>query len=136
MKDPTRLPMMHMAMLYGGPPSPSTKPWRHPDLGPEDPWQPEMFPVLPDPVPTTTGQKIVILPPGKVVDPQAVDWKAVEKALKENREAAEYERVKTNVRVVTRKEADGTIKLKVYVDGELKTEVESDGSTLSTEFDL
>ena len=126
-----RSPLEHHVMLYGGPPAPwpGDQPWI-PDVT-----QPPIVPLPFVPLPNTTGTKIM-LPEEKVRDPKDVDWKAVEKALKEAKEAAAYERVKTNVRVVTRKEADGTIKLKIYIDGELKTEVESDGTTLCSEFDL
>jgi len=97
--------------MYGAPPM--TGPWPGEPWIPDQPWIPtvpqipfEPYPVLPD---TTTGTKIVL-------------------------PAAPQE--KRHVRVVTRKETDGTLKLKVYIDGELQTEVESDGTTLNAEFDL
>jgi len=102
-----RTPATHQVMMYGAPPVPGPWPGDQPWIPPTVPQIPfEPYPVLPD---TTTGTKIVL-------------------------PAAPQE--KRHVRVVTRKETDGTLKLKVYIDGELQTEVESDGTTLNAEFDL
>lgn len=78
---------------------------------PMEPWpvNPQLTPLF-EPLPNTSGTKIAVT--------------AVE------------ESTPKHVRVVTRKETDGTLKLKVYVDGELQAEVESNGTTLNAEFDL
>lgn len=105
-----RTPATHQVMMYGAPPPP-TGPWPGDQpwpIVPTIPWAPEIIPG--DPLPTT-GTKIVL---PSVTAPAE----------------------KRHVRVVTRKETDGTIKLKIYIDGELQTEVESDGTTLNAEFDL
>lgn len=77
-----------------------------PDTTPQFPFPPPLY----EPLPNTSGTKIAVT--------------AVE------------ESTPKHVRVVTRKETDGTLKLKVYVDGELQAEVESNGTTLNAEFDL
>lgn len=125
-----RTPMEHMVVLYGGPQMPT---W--PD--PVQPWVPATpVPFIQPPSETTPDSGSGVNGTKIVINPDTVDWEAMKKLVDEARAAKAYDRVKSHVRVVTRKEADGTIKLKVYIDGELKTEVESDGTTLNAEFDL